>query len=321
MSVRVRLLALLALLAPSGCIIYAPVGGGPIPTGLVEVVVRDADSFWTGEKVLMLSIEGELTDASESSLLSSTRNSVADLVTELEIAASDPDVRAVVLRIDSPGGGVTAADLMHRALMRFKARRGIPVLACMMDTAASGGVYVAMAADSVYALPTTVTGSIGVITQITDAHGLMEMLGVRSEAVKSGEYKDMGSPYRALTESERAVFQDLVDSYFERFVAVVDQGRPGLDVAAVRKLADGRVLTAQKALEAGLVDGIAYLDEVLDMAMQEAGLDDAEVITYRVGTGTPRNVYATSAEVPAPSFGLLSALSPSVRFRYEWSRP
>ena len=285
--------------------------------------MREPDSFWTSEKVLVLAIDGVLTDESTSSLLGGTRNSVADLVAELDVAVRDPDVRAVVLRIDSPGGGVTAADLMHRELLRFKERRGIPVVACMMDTAASGGVYVAMAADHVFALPTTVTGSIGVITQVTDASRLLDMLGVRNDSIKSGAFKDMGSPYRALTDGERAIFQDLVDEYFERFVQVVDAGRPGLDEAAVRELADGRIFTARQALDAGLIDRIGYLDEAIDSARRAAGLDDAEVITYRVGSGTPRNVYATAHD-PAPSLlsaDLGAALRSTLSFRYELSGP
>ena len=261
-----RLVLLLVTALLPACIVYAPLGGDLAPTGLVEVVVREPDSFWTSEKVLVLAIDGVLTDESTSSLLGGTRNSVADLVAELDVAVRDPDVRAVVLRIDSPGGGVTAADLMHRELLRFKERRGIPVVACMMDTAASGGVYVAMAADHVFALPTTVTGSIGVITQVTDASRLLDMLGVRNDSIKSGAFKDMGSPYRALTDGERAILQDLVDEYFERFVQVVDAGRPGLDEAAVRELADGRIFTARQALDAGLIDRIGYLDEAIDSA-------------------------------------------------------
>ena len=134
---------------------------------------------------------------------------------------ADKDVRAVVLRINSPGGGVTATDLMYGEVLRFRAQTGKPVIAAMLDVAASGGYYLACAADTIYAQPTTVTGSIGVIMMAPEFAGTMQKIGVRVNVIKSGEMKDMGSPFREMNEQDRAVLQGLIDGMYARFLDVV----------------------------------------------------------------------------------------------------
>src|SRR5207244_2941320 len=130
-------------------------------------------------------------------------------------------VKAVVVRINSPGGAVTASDIMYQDLLRFRHETGKPVVACMMDVAASGGYYLAMACDRVYAHPSTVTGSIGVIMSLYNATGLFHMLGVTSDPIKSGPNKDIGNPARPMTDAERAILQGLVNDFYCQFVKVV----------------------------------------------------------------------------------------------------
>jgi protease-4 len=238
---------------------------------------------------------------------------------ELEKAADDESVRAVVLRINSPGGTVTASDILHHEVGRFKARRKVPVVAAILDVGASGGYYVALAADRIVAHPTTVTGSIGVLMLTVNSGGLLEKIGVSTSYITSGRYKDMGNPFRGLTPDERAIFQEVIDRLHGRFVALVAKGR-GLDEARVRTLADGRIYTAEEALTLGLVDRIGYLEDAIALARQSAGLREAKVVTYH----RPRQYRATiysGGEPPAPSPGaldLVRLVASGPRFLYLW---
>jgi protease-4 len=228
-------------------------------------------------------------------------------------------VRAVLLRINSPGGTVTASDILYHDIMRFKERRKIPVVASILDVGASGGYYVALAADRILAHPTTVTGSIGVLMLTVNAGGLLEKIGVSASYVKSGEFKDMGSPFRSLRPEEQALFQELIDRFYGRFVELVARSRR-LDEARVRAFADGRVYTASQALALGLVDQIGYLDEAIATAKSAAGLTEAKVIAYH----RPRQYRATiysSAETPAPAAtlpDLARVVVSGPRFLYLW---
>jgi protease-4 len=207
---------------------------------------------------------------------------------ELRKAAEDDRIKALVLRINSPGGTVTASDIIFREVSAFKAEKKIPVVAVIMDVGASGGYYIALAADTIIAHPTTVTGSIGVIMITVNAQGLLEKIGVSAAAIKSGLRKDMGSPFRALTDDERAIFQSVIDELYGQFVAKVADRR-GITVEAARALADGRIYTAPQALAARLVDRIGYMDDAIADAKHAAGLEEARVIVYH----RPREYRAT----------------------------
>jgi protease-4 len=238
---------------------------------------------------------------------------------ELEKAADDDRIRAVVLRINSPGGTVTASDILYHEIMRFKERRKIPVVASILDVGASGGYYVALAADRIYAHPTTVTGSIGVLMLTVNAGGLLEKIGVTASYVKSGEFKDMGSPFRSLRPEERQLFQELIDRFYGQFVTLVARSRR-LDEARVRALADGRIYTAPEARGLGLVDEIGYLEDAIAAARAAAGVAEAKVVAYH----RPRQYRATiysSAEPPAPAArlpDLARIVVSGPRFLYLW---
>jgi protease-4 len=304
-----------AVLALAGCSVVS-IDLTPRVRPLEESVVGGRGR----DKILLLDLAGVL--AEEPIFTLEGRPPVpllARVREELEKAQEDDRVRAVVLRINSPGGTVTASDVLYHEITRFKARRKTPVVASILDVGASGGYYVALAADRIVAHPTTVTGSIGVLMLTVNASGLLEKIGVSASYVKSGEFKDMGSPFRAIRPEERALFQDLIDRFYARFVQLVARSRK-LDEARVRAIADGRVHTAAEALQLGLVDQIGYLDEAIDAAKVAAGVAEASVISYHRPRQYRATIYSSATE-PAPVAGLpdLARLVVSgPRFLYLW---
>src|SRR6267143_3862288 len=172
-------------------------------------------------KILLMDVSGVLSDESGGVVLGTPPPRVpivARVREELQKAEDDDNVKALIVRINSPGGTITASDLIYREIESFKTRRKIPVVAVMMDVAASGGYYAALAADTIFALPTTVTGSIGVIMLTVNAQGLLDKLGVSTSTIKSGPRKDMGSPFRQLTDDERTIFQSVIDELQAQFL-------------------------------------------------------------------------------------------------------
>jgi len=244
-------------------------------------------------KILLMDFSGLISDdAGSGSLNLGTATPRVPLLVrvreELEKASADPKVKAVVLKINSPGGTVTASDILFHEIDTFRQRTKIPMVAVMMDVAASGGYYVALAADTIVAHPTSVTGSIGVIMLTLNADGLLQKIGVTTTAIKSGPLKDMGSPLRSLTPEERAIFQSVIDDLHGQFVTkVADRRRIPLETA--KKLADGRVYTAQQALADKLVDRIGYIPDALAAARRAAGVQEARIIVYQ----RPREYRAT----------------------------
>ena len=223
---------------------------------------------------------------------------------ELKKAAADDDVRALVVRVNSPGGTVTAADVLYREISEWRQQTKRPVVAVMLDVAASGGYYVALAADTIVAHPTSVTGSIGVIMVSLNAEGLMQKLGLSTVAIKSGERKDMGSPFRPLTDDERRIFQGVIDALHRQFVAKLVERR-GLPPAEALALADGRIYTAEQALASRLIDRVGYMPDAIAAARRAAGVDAARVIVYH----RPREYRATYyARADAPPAALDAAL-------------
>jgi protease-4 len=276
-------------------------------------------------KILMLDLSGVLGDDLPGLSLTAPPPRVpllARVQEELRKAADDDRVKALIVRINSPGGTITASDILYREIYEFKRRKKIPVIATIMDVGASGGYYVALAADTIVATPTAVTGSIGVVMLTVNAQGLMEKIGVAPLAIKSGAMKDAGSPFRALTPQERAVFQGVIDDMFGRFVKLIVQSRK-IPEERVRRFADGRIYTAEQALELKLVDRVAYLDEVVVMARQAAGVDEARVIMYHRPKEYVASIYAAAPVAPVGAERALSQLAGMLagsgpRFMYLW---
>lgn len=197
----------------------------------------------------------------------------------LKQAADDEIVKAVILRINSPGGSAVVSDEIFESIRQFKADYGKPVVASLGDTAASGGYYIAAAADKIVANPSTMTGSIGVIMQTYNASGLLDKVGVKSETIQSGAMKDIGSVSRSMTDSERAVLQSVVDGAYQQFVDRVVEGR-GLERSKVLELADGRVYVGSQAKANGLVDELGNLETAVGVAKRLADLQEATVVRY-----------------------------------------
>jgi len=278
-------------------------------------------------KILLMDVSGMLSDEGTTPILSlgTPPPRVPMLVRireELKKAEEDRHVRALILRINSPGGTVTASDIVYREIETFKQRSRLPVVAVLMDLAASGGYYVALAADTIVAHPTTVTGSIGTIMISVNAQGLMQKIGVATTAIKSAELKDMGSPFRPLTAEERAIFQSVIDDLQRQFLAKVIEHRK-LSPEVARKLADGRVYTADQALAHGLVDRVGYMSDVVALAQKAAGVDEARVIVYHRPRQYRATYYARADDMPVAGvdamLGQMAGLAASgPKFLYLW---
>jgi protease IV len=317
-----RTLAAVAMLAAllQGCSLIS-IDLQPRIQGLEEETVEGKGKA----KILLMDVSGVLSDETSGFVLGNPPPRVpivARVREELQKAEEDDSVKALIVRINSPGGTITASDLIYREIDTFKTRRKIPVIAVTMDVAASGGYYAALAADTIVSLPTSVTGSIGVIMLSINAKGLMEKIGVAPVAIKSGEMKDAGSPFRALTPEERAVFQAVIDQMYGRFVATISRSRK-IPEERIRQFADGRIYTAEQAKALGLVDEIGYMDDVVKAARKAAGVEEARVIMYQRPKDYRANFYsATPAPVPGVESSLqqLTALvsGSGPRFLYLW---
>lgn len=235
-----------------------------------------------GKAVGLIFLEGVITTGSSGSGLLGTVLGSDSVLAELRRAREDPATRAVVLRINSPGGSAAGSQEIAREVARLR-EAGKVVVASMGDVAASGAYWVASAAQHIVANPGTITGSIGVILEVQNLEGLYGKLGIRYETIKSGPHKDMGSSSRPLDPQERQILQGMVDDIFQQFVDAVVQGRAGkLTRDQVLELADGRIFTGRQALEKGLVDELGNLRDSIQKAADLAGIGESyEVKTYR----------------------------------------
>lgn len=257
--------------------------------GVAMLESVDQVSFQQGTKLNEKLIRGESTASRKVAILSIDGvifGSDDDFVVkQVKQVLKDKNIEAVVLRIDSPGGTITGSDYYHHLLKRIKSERDIPIVVSMGSMATSGGYYVAMAADEIFAERTTVTGSIGVIVPMYKGVELCKKIGIESTPITSGPLKTMGSFDKPLTEEQRAVWQHLVDDNFKRFKEVIREGRPEFeaDPGKLDALATGQIYTATEAKENGLIDKIGFLDDAIDAAMEHAGLTEADskVIQFR----------------------------------------
>ena len=312
----------LAPLLASGCVFISgdvnPFSRRPQP--LEERVVSGSGR----KKILLMDISGVISSDERSDALGlrTSESTVARVQAELQMAAGDDNIAAIVLRINSPGGTVTGSDIIYDSLLRFKAAYDVPILVQMLDVAASGGYYAALAADEIVASPTTVTGSIGVIFTSISLEGLMDKVGVRNQTVASGKMKDIGSPLRTMTPAERQVLESLIGDLQQRFVSLVRERRPHLTDQMNADMVDGRVFSAQQALAGGLVDNIGYLDGTIERAKLLAGLREATVVRYRRSDESGETIYSR-ASVGPPQVNLLNlnfeSMPHTPNFLYLWS--
>lgn len=291
---------------------------GPPP--LQTVRVESSGRWFEGNRIAIIDIDGFI-GAGSLPFGVQVGTSVADVKERLDRAAADPAVRAVVLRINSPGGEVSASDAIYDEIVRFRRESGKPVVAACIDIAASGGYYVALASDRIVGAPTAVTGSIGVIMNLVNVEGLFGKIGLRPETIKSGGMKDIGSPVRAMSEDERKVLQGINESLFRRFLDLVRERRPGMSEADLAAVSDGRVFSATRALELHLFDRVGYLRDAIADARDLAGVRTADIILYQRMPAYNSNIYAWSQR---PAGILEEGLGMLVRqqrpgFLYLWS--
>ena len=310
-----RVLAVLcvcAVAAATGCIDTRALLAGQMQ----EVTVDKSGRWFETNRIAIIDVDGVI--GSQRNFLHSG-TTVADVAEKLKRAREDSGVRAVVLRINSPGGDVWSSDTMNYEVQRFKQQTRKPVVAAISGMGASGGYYVALAADRIVASPAAVTGSVGVIMDSVNVQGLFGKLGLQSVVIKTGEKKDMLSSTREMTPEERRLMQQDIESFFKRFVATVRESRRDCTDADVAQFSDGRVLTAQQALDLHLVDGIGYLEDAISDAKRLAGITHANVVLYRPYPDYTANIYATAQP---PTFGALEqalgALSEAQRPAFQY---
>ena len=270
-------LGLLVLAVGLVVLILAVETGGPSASSAVY-----EEEYVSGEgptKIAVVPVEGEIASADSTVAGTQPTATPEGLADALQQAKDDESVAAVVLEVNSPGGGVTASDEMHQSILDFKRSSGKPVVVSMGDTAASGGYYISTAADKIVANETTLTGSLGVFIPLLNFSEAAQKYGVTQEYIKSGKFKTMGSSWNDLTPEERKIFQSIVNEEYDRFVQVIVEGR-GLPEERVREIADGRIYSGEQAKELGLVDSFGSLDEAAEISRNLANVEEATVVRY-----------------------------------------
>ena len=220
--------------------------------------------FAFGDKIAIVEVKGVITQSS-------------GIIEELQQYLEDDGVKAIILRIDSPGGGVGPAQEIHREILKIKPKK--KVVTSMGSVAASGGYYIACASDLIVANPGTITGSIGVIMQFSNLEELLKKIGIKGVVLKSGEHKDIGSPFREMTLEEKRIMQEVLDNVHQQFIQAVAEGRK-LDRSKVVQIADGRILTGEQAKNFGLVDKMGNLQDTIDITAKMVGIEGKPNVLY-----------------------------------------
>lgn len=317
-----RFLMILLILSFSQCMISL------FPDGMSRQKMEE--KLITGEdkdKIALITIEGVISDETKDNFFGFSSESMVSILKEnLKNAERDKDVKGIILKINSPGGTVTASDIIYNEIMQFRKRTRIPVMTVFMDVGASGAYYIAMATDIVAAHPTSVTGSIGVILQGINVKEGLDKIGIKDQSITSGANKSIGSPLQELSSEQRVVLQGIVNSMYERFFSVVRKGRPKINEGKLRELCDGRIFTGTQAEKLGLVDMVGYFEDFVPTLMNHSNYRKSlnnnfpRIVTYVRGKGNVENIYQATAEVRKDS--LLDRIihpSSSAKFYYLWS--
>src|SRR5690625_137211 len=262
-----------------------------VASGLLEGFA-DLDEHYFEEEILVngdldkriavLNLNGVIQDVELPIFLSEGYNH-KQFLKKIEQAGEDPTIEAIILKVNSPGGAVGATAQIHRKFVELQEKYEKPIYVSMGATAASGGYYVAAPSDKIFAEPSTITGSIGVIMESINYSELAENYGVHFNTIKSGKHKDIMSPNREMTSEERDILQSMIDEMYDDFVQVIVDGRQ-MDEEEVRKIGDGRVYTGRQAQEVGLVDEVGNFEDALLAMQEDFHLQDAQVVQYEIGT-------------------------------------
>jgi len=268
-----------------------------VPTSrqLVETRIQKDAGLFVSDKIAIIDIDGVLANRRRSGWMRSGENPVSLFIEKLDKAASDKSVKAVILRLNSPGGTVAASDIMYYHLCRFRQQTGKPVIACVLGLGCSGAYYIACGCDGIIAQPSGVVGNIGTVFQTFSVAGTMEKIGVKAVTIKSGELKDLASPLHDLKDEEQKVLEGITKHLSEQFFEVVRTGRKEIDEQKMTELSDGRVFTAEQALQQGLIDKVGYLDDGIKWAKETAGIKKTQVVIYHRPSSYKPNAYGLAA--------------------------
>lgn len=249
---------------------------------IMEEVIEEGNEL---KKIAVLDVNGVIQDTGDAgSLFAAAGYNHKGFMENLEYAKDDDAVKAIVIRVNSPGGGVVESAEIHDKIIEIQKESKKPVYISMGSMAASGGYYISAPADKIFASPETLTGSLGVIMQGYNYSGLAEKYGVEFVTIKSGPYKDIMSPTREMTEGERKILQSMIDNSYEGFVKVISEGR-GIPEQEVKKIADGRIYDGRQAEKLNLIDGFGYDDDVIEQLKKDHNLKDAKVVSYSENLG------------------------------------
>jgi len=262
---------------------------------LEETRIQKDAGLFISDKIAIIDVDGQLTNRRRGGWLRSGENPVSLFIEKLDKAAADRSVKAVVLRLNSPGGTVAASDIMYHHLMEFRRKTGKPVIACVLGIGCSGAYYIACGCDGIVAQPSGVVGNIGTVFQAFSVVGTMEKIGVRAVTIKSGELKDLASPLHDLSGEEHKVLQGIIEYLSEQFFEVVRNGRKNIDEQRMTELSDGRIFTAGQALQQGLIDKVGYLDDGIKWAKEMAGVKKSQVVIYHRPSSYKPNAYGVAA--------------------------
>jgi protease IV len=247
-----------------------------------EEIIEEGDML---SKIAVLSINGVIQDTGDAeSFFESPLYNHKAFMEQLDYVKEADDVKAIILQVNSPGGGVVESAQIHDKIREIQKEMKKPIYVSMGSMAASGGYYVSAPADKIFASPETLTGSLGVIMQGVNYAGLAEKYGVEFTTIKSGPYKDIMSPSRPMTEDEREILQSMIDNSYEGFVKVISEGR-GMSVERVKEIADGRIYDGRQAKQLKLIDGFGYLEDVIENVRKDEKLGDATVVKYTESMG------------------------------------
>jgi protease IV len=313
-----RLVVLVLAVLISGC---ATINLGPSLGELKEVTIEGEGPG----KILLVNVDGVINNQKDKTFSGSTvrLGMVEKIRSIVEKAEKDYAIKALLIKINSPGGTVTASDIIFHLLQTYKENRKVRIYIQVMDLAASGGYYIALAGDEIIAHPTSLIGSIGVIALKVNLQELMTKVGVSWEIVKSGDKKDFMSPFRSFTKEERELFQETIDRFHNRFVALIAENRSTLDNSEVQSLADGRVFDAEQAKDLKLIDHIGYVTDTVQRIKSDLNNSSLKLVTYHRNNDFQGNIYSQFQK--PTSFNLINldlgfnpnALSPY--FLYIWS--
>jgi len=271
------ILVMLAALTLSGCaFITVDLASLTRIPGFEERILKRG----TVDKIMVVEVLGPITTTAVREALTKRQGSLERIDGVLTKAKKDEHIKGIILKIDSPGGGVTASDLIYRRILEYKSVQKVPVVACITNMGASGGYMVALSADRIVALPTSTVGSVGVLLPSVSVEGLIDNLGIRDQTLTSGKYKGAGSMLRDMTPDDKAIYEEIIQDFYQDFISKVKARRPVTE-EDLKIIGDGRIMTARTGLKYHLIDEVGYYEDALKAVEQASQIKNPTVMMYR----------------------------------------